>query len=180
MDSEKRFLVTDRFHVDRRSETLVVGGKATPLHHRTYQVLLHLMSHPRELVTKPELFEIIWGTLDISDAVLTTAIKELRQALGDDARAPWAIATVHARGYRLLLRVHCSDTPELPSDVDKSRSGANRLSRIGSIASLAGLAVILVFALFPGLRFMGRQPAIAFPRPLAFDPPPGTDKLTIH
>lgn len=170
MDSEARFLVTDRFHVDRRSESLVVDGTPVPLHHRTYQVLLELMSRPKELVTKRELFEVIWGTLEVSDAVLTTAIKELRQALGDDARSPWAIATVHARGYRFLLRVHPSDTPELPSDTEESRPRAKRSSRIGLIAILASLALILVFALFPGLRFMGGQPAQAGQKSIAVLP----------
>lgn len=82
MSDEARFLVSDRFYVDCLDETLVVDGSSVPLHQRAYQVLLALMARPNALVTKRELFEEVWGTLAVSDAVLTTAIKELRQALG--------------------------------------------------------------------------------------------------
>jgi TolB-like protein/DNA-binding winged helix-turn-helix (wHTH) protein/tetratricopeptide (TPR) repeat protein len=159
LDAEQRFLVTDRFYVDRRGEALVVDGAAVPLHHRTYQVLLALMSKPKALVTKRELFENVWGTLDVSDAVLTTAIKELRQALGDDARSPWAIATVHARGYRLLLRVRPSDKPDDGPDRSTARRPGRRFSRIAWIAALASVVLVSVVALYPERRSASGRPA---------------------
>src|SRR5262249_36634881 len=38
----------------------------------------------------------------VSDNVLTNCIVELRQALGDNARRPRCIATVHRQGYRFI------------------------------------------------------------------------------
>ncbi len=151
VDSETRFLVTDRFYVDRGSESLMVEGEAVPLHRRNYQVLLELMSRPNELVTKRELFENVWGTLDVSDAVLTTAIKELRQALGDDARDPWAIATVHARGYRFLLDVKRSATSVLQPPAPENIFEENKKTPIGWIAGIVAiLAVVIIFLLVSG------------------------------
>jgi hypothetical protein len=47
----------------------------------------------------------VWQTEFISDNTLTHAIAALRQALGDDARHPAYIETLHRRGYRLLAPV---------------------------------------------------------------------------
>src|SRR5262249_24505313 len=38
--------------------------------------------------------------------VLTTTVRELRDALGDDARQPRVIETVHRRGYRFIASVN--------------------------------------------------------------------------
>ncbi len=47
----------------------------------------------------------MWATEFISDNTLTHAITELRNALGDDARNPSFIETIHRRGYRLIAPV---------------------------------------------------------------------------
>src|SRR5438094_714575 len=44
----------------------------------------------------------VWRETVVSEGVLTNCIAELRQALGDDAKRPRFIATVHRRGYRFI------------------------------------------------------------------------------
>ena len=44
----------------------------------------------------------VWPETAVSDVVLMVCIRELRQALGDDPRAPRFIETVHRRGYRFI------------------------------------------------------------------------------
>lgn len=81
---------------------------------RSLAVLYMLACRSREVVTKLELFEAIWPNSVVTDATLSSCIRELRRALGDDARDPRFIETVHRRGFRLLL----------PSfDVESSRPG---------------------------------------------------------
>jgi len=53
-------------------------------------------------VTKDALFAAVWPETMVSEGVLTNCIAELRQALGDDAKRPRFIATVHRRGYRFI------------------------------------------------------------------------------
>jgi TolB-like protein len=74
-------------------------------------LLRALMERPRTLVTKDELFDSVWPGLAVSDSVLTTAVKEARQAIGDDARQPKVIQTVYGRGYRFLCDTETSDEP---------------------------------------------------------------------
>ena len=76
--------------------------KLTP---RAASVLAMLVERGQTLVTKQELIDRVWGGLAVSDDALTTCIQELRGALGDDARRPQYIETLHRRGYRLMVPV---------------------------------------------------------------------------
>lgn len=52
--------------------------------------------------SKDELLTQVWGTRFISQGVLANAVRELRNALGDNARHPRFIETIPKRGYRLV------------------------------------------------------------------------------
>jgi DNA-binding winged helix-turn-helix (wHTH) protein len=65
-------------------------------------VLCTLAERPGEVVTKDELFRAVWPDTAVSDGALTTCIQELRLALGDDARRPRYIETLHRRGFRFI------------------------------------------------------------------------------
>ncbi len=71
---------------------------------KSLALLRALAERPGQVVTKEELFRIVWPDTAVSDAALTSCIMELRQALQDDARRPRYIETVHRRGFRFLAR----------------------------------------------------------------------------
>jgi predicted ATPase len=64
-----------------------------------------LVSRAGQLVTKDDLLACAWPDTAVTDAVLTTAMRELRHALADEARVPTFIETVHGRGYRFIAPV---------------------------------------------------------------------------
>jgi hypothetical protein len=68
-------------------------------------VLGYLAGRPRRLVRKEELLDHVWSGTHVSEVVLKVCIRELRAALGDDARSPRFIETVHRRGYRFVAEV---------------------------------------------------------------------------
>ena len=47
----------------------------------------------------------MWPDITVGDAALVTCIQELRKALGDDARRPRYIETLHRRGYRFIGKI---------------------------------------------------------------------------
>ena len=57
------------------------------------------------MVSKEELFQTVWAETVVSEAALTFCIRELRRALGDEAREPRYIETVHRRGFRFIAAV---------------------------------------------------------------------------
>jgi len=108
----RRILVSGPFRLDLADERLWRDEAPVPLGGKALALLRVLMDTPQTLLTKDELFDRVWPGLAVSESVLTTAVKELRRALGDDARRPTVIETVHGRGYRFLLPVeHVDRTP---------------------------------------------------------------------
>jgi DNA-binding winged helix-turn-helix (wHTH) protein/predicted ATPase len=82
------------------------GRRVLPLTRKACAVLQYLVAHPGQLVTKEALFQAVWPETAVSEAVLTNRIAELRQALGDEAKRPRFIATVHRQGYRFVAPLH--------------------------------------------------------------------------
>ena len=83
------------------------GRREIRLTPRSAAVLSALIARPGELITKDGLSEAVWAGVAVSDAALTSCIQEIRDALGDDARRPRYIETVHRRGYRFVAPVPC-------------------------------------------------------------------------
>lgn len=92
----------DRFTLDPADERLTGPNGPVKLGHKAYRVLLTLIEQQGRLVTKDSLFESVWDGTIVSESALTSVIKELRRALGDDARAPAFIESAYGRGYRFL------------------------------------------------------------------------------
>ena len=91
--------------LDRADERLI--GPQGPVHigNKAFRVIEALTRTNGRLLTKDELFETVWDGTIVSESALTSVIKELRQALHDDRRAPRYIASVYGRGYRFLPAV---------------------------------------------------------------------------
>src|SRR6476619_1141243 len=90
------------FRLDVNSEQLWREDEAIALRPKTFAVLRYLVEHPGQVVTKDELLDVVWAGTVVSDTVLKSCIRELREALKDDAQRPQYIATAHRRGYRFL------------------------------------------------------------------------------
>jgi TolB-like protein/DNA-binding winged helix-turn-helix (wHTH) protein len=140
--------------LDLRAEQLLRDGEPVDLTGKPLQVLRELMTHPGRLVTKTALMEAVWDGRPLSDATLTTAMRTVRRALGDDARDPFAIATVHGRGYRFLLPVEVVRAPPrsepAPAGPPPTASRPRRSPRAarftaGAIAAGFVVAVLLLF-----------------------------------
>jgi DNA-binding winged helix-turn-helix (wHTH) protein len=72
---------------------------------RPLAVLWTLVSRAGHLVSKEELLNAVWPETIVSEGVFTNAVGELRRALGDNAKTPRYLETVHRRGYRFLEKV---------------------------------------------------------------------------
>src|SRR5262245_57520390 len=78
------------------------GERPLDLTPKAFAVLRHFVDHPDRLVTKDDLFASVWGDTIVSEAALTSCIRDLRRALRDPSRTPRYIETVHRRGFRFI------------------------------------------------------------------------------
>ena len=79
-----------------------LGERRLHLTPKAFAVLGYLVDHAGALITKEELLRAAWGSTVVSDAALTTCVREIRRRLGERAGAPRYIETIHRRGYRWI------------------------------------------------------------------------------
>jgi DNA-binding winged helix-turn-helix (wHTH) protein/serine/threonine protein kinase len=89
--------------LDELRRQLRVHGALIDLESKPLEVLIQLLHHAGEVVTKEELLESVWpGTL-VVDGSLATAVSKLRKAIGDESQS--TVLTVARIGYRLSAPV---------------------------------------------------------------------------
>jgi DNA-binding winged helix-turn-helix (wHTH) protein/predicted ATPase len=93
------------FRLDLANACLWHAAQPVTLRPKAFQILVYLVTHASQLVTKESLLDAIWPETAVGDGVLKTSMNELRKALGETAKAPQWIATVHRRGYRFIAPV---------------------------------------------------------------------------
>jgi TolB-like protein/DNA-binding winged helix-turn-helix (wHTH) protein/Tfp pilus assembly protein PilF len=105
------------FHVDARNVELRRNGVPVRIREQSFKVLVYLLEHAGELVTREDLRRVLWpaDTFVDFDQSLNTAMMKLRDALGDDAEAPVYIETIPKRGYRFIAPISADAAIQTPS-----------------------------------------------------------------
>jgi DNA-binding winged helix-turn-helix (wHTH) protein len=85
--------------LDSGSRQLVRGGAAMHVSPKAFDLLCHLVEMRPSVVSKNQLFELVWPGTFVVEANLTVLVTELRRALGDDPHTPRFIRTIHKHGY---------------------------------------------------------------------------------
>ena len=87
------------FLVDDGTRQLLRDGVAVHLSPKAFELLLALLIDRPRALTKAELHQRLWPTTFVSDASLAMLVAEIRTALGESARHPRCLRTVHRHGY---------------------------------------------------------------------------------
>jgi eukaryotic-like serine/threonine-protein kinase len=92
------------FEVDLRSGEVHKHGIRLKLQDQPFRVLALLLEHSGDVVTREELRQKLWpaDTFVDFDTGLNSAIKKLRDVLGDSVEEPRYIETLPRRGYRFI------------------------------------------------------------------------------
>ncbi|HTS36086.1 MAG TPA: winged helix-turn-helix domain-containing protein [Candidatus Solibacter sp.] len=109
----KRLFEFGPFRVDPEKELLLRGDVTVPLTPKTFQILLVLVRHSQEVVTKDDLMKTVWPDTFVEEANLSRNIFLLRKALGETPQDHQYIVTVPGRGYRFAEDVKLTPGPEL-------------------------------------------------------------------
>ena len=157
------------FEVDLRQGELRKNGIRVKLTGQPFQILVILLEHPGDLVTREQLQSRLWpsDTFVDFDGGLNAAINRVREALGDSAENPRFVETLPRRGYRFIAplvdsrptgaRLPASESNLSPAptvtSLPVSQAGARKpVSRrlkllLGGVSILAVLAVVAVAVL---------------------------------
>lgn len=114
-DRPTRWLFDD-FAFDPHTLELTRGGRSQALEPLPARILSRLLSSPGRMVTREELRRLGWPRLpDVADDSLNTCIRQIREALDDDARSPRYVETLRGRGYRFAAPVRADGPSRRPA-----------------------------------------------------------------
>ena len=143
------------FTLDPRRQLLIHGADEIRLRPRTYDVLVHLVTHAGRVVGKSELMESVWKDVAVTDDSLVQSLMEIRRALG---QAEGIVKTVRGRGYLFDTGVemvtkdgvptqgqdpHRDQTPDSSARDETSTNRPGLSSALVVVAVIAGIAAIV-------------------------------------
>src|SRR6476620_4714522 len=102
------------FELDAYSGELRRNGTVVKLRDQPARILLLLLEHAGQMVTREQLRQHLWpsDTFVDFDHSLNTAVMKLREALGDSADKPLYIETIPRKGYRFVAPVSHPADPQ--------------------------------------------------------------------
>lgn len=108
------------FELDVSAARLLKNGRTVRLKPQPFKLLELLVSRAGDVVSREEIREELWGSetfVDFEQGV-NSAIKQVREALGEDADRPLYVETVPKRGYRFIAPVDLPQNVVAPKGTD--------------------------------------------------------------
>ena len=151
-----RILCFGSFEVDVVSGELRRQGLKIRLQDQPFRLLVLLLDHAGDVVTRENVRETLWPSdthVDF-DHSLNTAVRKLREALGDSAEAPRYVETIARRGYRFIAPVAALPTAQvahsadaavaslLPSPAARPSTSARRLLVLAIVVVICAAALV--------------------------------------
>jgi DNA-binding winged helix-turn-helix (wHTH) protein len=139
------------FELEAQTGELRRHGIKLKLQDQPYQVLLKLLEHAGQTVTREQLRSTLWpaDTFVDFETGLNTTIKRLRETLGDSADNPAFIETVPKRGYRFIAPV---STPDAGPDLVPNKPNQARGVRLNPVLQFGAVLILVLLLVGFALR----------------------------
>jgi len=159
------------FEFDAYSVELRRAGIPIKLRDQPSRILVCLLEHAGQMVTREELRQLLWpsDTFVDFDHSLNTAVMNLRDTLGDSADKPLYIETLPKRGYRFVAPVSLglaseardglADTSNLPALADLKGTPPDK-HRPRKVNWIIAIAAVVLAALVAGYFYLHRTPRL--------------------
>lgn len=155
------------YELQTDSGELLRDGERVPLQHQPAELLGLLAERAGAVVSRDEIRDRIWGseTYVDSEQGINYCIRQIRQALRDEAATPRYVETIPRRGYRFLAPVEVGDAPATVGEGARGRRGG-RIAVLGLILSGALVAAVALRLSESAQGEAAAPPAAVPPAPL--------------
>ncbi len=100
------------FTLDEDRRQVLRAGTPIPLERKAWELLNLLVARRPKALSKAQIHDVLWPGTFVSETALAGLVGDLRSALGDDAREPRYIRTLHGFGYAFCGTVDEDRPPE--------------------------------------------------------------------
>jgi DNA-binding winged helix-turn-helix (wHTH) protein len=101
-ESAMQVVLADYCFIDFDRRQVIRKGRQVELSPKAYELLSFLVEARPKAVAKERLFQALWPSTFVVEANLPNLVAEIRAALGDSARNPRVIRTIHRFGYAFV------------------------------------------------------------------------------
>ncbi len=122
-------LCFDRFRLDLSARRLWCQTEEVILAPKALELLSYLASHPGQILSRNQILEALWPETYVDDHALSVQIRDIRKALGDDARTPRFIETRHRLGYCFKAAVSKASGQSAGADGDPAPAPPPKLAQ---------------------------------------------------
>jgi Tol biopolymer transport system component/DNA-binding winged helix-turn-helix (wHTH) protein len=136
------------FEVDLSDGSLHKNGVRIRVQGKPLQILILLVEHAGDVVTRDDLRQRLWpeGTFVDFEHGLNTAVRKLREALGDHPDNPRFVQTVPRQGYRFIAPAQLAGPAGPPQPALQTRR-TSRLRILAATALIIAIAALIAVAL---------------------------------
>ena len=127
------------------TNTLQDTEEQRSIDNKSMQVLLFLIQHSGQNVTKEEILEHVWKGSVVSEEILSVAISKVRKALGDNARQPTFIKTLPNVGYCLIAGVKTLVENTQPQETPLNKRNQHIKNRMPYIIASSLILIAIIF-----------------------------------
>ncbi len=103
--TEPTLIRFEGYELDPAARTLKRGGKVVAIKPKTFELLLYLVQHPQQLVTKEELLNAVWPNSFVEERNLSQHVFLLRKALVASGQGDGIVMTLPGKGYQFTAGV---------------------------------------------------------------------------
>ena len=130
------------FELDLKAGELRKSGLRIRLQEQPFQILVMLLEHPGETVTREEIQQKLWPADTFVDFEhgINAAVKRLREALDDSADNPRFVETLARRGYRFI------DPVDVGAGLARPREGIALPYKWAALAAVVVTAIVVAVA----------------------------------
>jgi TolB-like protein/DNA-binding winged helix-turn-helix (wHTH) protein/Tfp pilus assembly protein PilF len=114
------------FELDLQAHELLRNGRTVKVAPQALRLLEFLAANPGRLVTREEIRQEIWSETTFVDFEqgINKSIRQIRDALNDDADRPRFIETLPRRGYRFIANIEYPKTEPVEAHMDEPNRAA--------------------------------------------------------
>ena len=135
---------TDKLVITSQTGLVTAANQTVRLGSVNMRVLLCLVSHQGQVVSRAEIFTCVWGDQVVSDDTLTRCISDLRSQLGKLTDTQKLIETIPKRGYRWVPEVNPGKSTSTPMATSEN----SHKSALANWVAAVALFTILLTAFF--------------------------------
>jgi len=158
------------YRLDFERRRLLRGTKLVPIPQKSLEILLVLVDHHGEVVSKDELMQSVWPDAFVEEANLAQNIFVLRKTLGEGPKENRYIATIPGRGYSFvahLTEVEASTEQKEGNTGPSANTSTENAVEFSAVNAYLRRRGILPLTLSFGFIFLGAS-LISLPRAARF------------